>query len=179
MGFLSTLTTESHYIRWPQWFRVKYAQTIVFPAWDSAGPLGASSGHKTYTGVSVGAWVDLASDIQGAIPWGEFTLGRFVMVYLHECGGITRCQISPSAILWSEPNEWRMVDEPTHNYCLGCSDPPYEVWRPLSDPPTEAGVYLTRKAHGIPAVSPWRPEDGDVVEWWGRLGTVEWMRIPD
>ena len=51
-----------------------------------------------------------------------FIGGNFVLVYLHECNGITRCQIDKDAIIFTEPVEWRKSDGVEHHYCYGCSD---------------------------------------------------------
>ena len=45
-----------------------------------------------------------------------------VLVLLHECGGITRIQISATDIKASEPIGWQEVDRVEHDYCYGCSD---------------------------------------------------------
>jgi hypothetical protein len=65
-------------------------------------------------------WETLHEDIQRAIDWGEFLGLKFILVYLHECGGITRCQIEKDSIKWTEPETWRATEGVTHNY--GCSD---------------------------------------------------------
>lgn len=115
MGFRSTLTTESLGITWPQWFRDKYADSIQFTP-DGTGPLHSKRELKTY-----GMWLDLHTDIQRAIEW-TVNMRSLVMVYLHECGGITRCQIEKDKITWSEPDGWRVTEGVEHDYCYGCSD---------------------------------------------------------
>jgi len=114
MGFRSTFITEDHAVDWPQWFRDRYAASIGFP---EGGPLASLKEAKTE-----GTWGPLAEDIQRAIDWDTFIQGVFVMVYLHECGGITRCQIERNAIGWSEPKSWRTTTGVEHLYCYGCSD---------------------------------------------------------
>jgi len=113
MGFRSTLTTYDYPIKWPDWFRKKYEFSI---GCNGRGALYSIGEHKTYT-----EWLTLPEDIQKAIDWDEFTL-NFVLVYLHECGGITRYQIGKDSIKCSEPKEWDVVEEITHWYCSGCSD---------------------------------------------------------
>lgn len=115
MGFRSTFTTEHYGIKWPDWFVEKWQKAIHFPDGHS-GAISSKHEAKTY-----GLWEDLPDDLQKAIPWDDFGLKEFVMVYLHECGGITRCQIERNAIKWSEPEEWRITEGVTHNYCYGCS----------------------------------------------------------
>lgn len=119
MGFRSTFTTEDYGLKWPQWFRDKYAGAIWFTK-DGSGPLHSvrEKGHMM--------WGALHEDIQRAIDWSEFSL-TFVLVYLHECGGITRCQIEKDSIKWSEPEAWRNTEGVEHNYCYGCSDAPLTI----------------------------------------------------
>lgn len=115
MGFRSTFTTEGYTIQWPQWFRDKYAGVIWFTE-DGSGPLHSVREAKAYM-----RWKTLHEDIQRAIDWGAFRK-NFVLVYLHECGGITRCQIAKDAIKWSEPETWRTTEGVEHDCCYGCSD---------------------------------------------------------
>lgn len=115
MGFRSTFTTKNCEIEWPQWFREKYDVSIRFTE-DSSGPL-----HSVREGKIYGDWATLHDDIQRAIDWVQFR-SKFVLVYLHECGGITRCQIEKDSIKWSEPETWRATEGVEHDYCYGCSD---------------------------------------------------------
>ena len=115
MGFRSTFTTEDYAIQWPQWFREKYAGAIWFTE-DGIGPLHSVREAKTYM-----RWETLHEDIQRAIDWSKLSQ-NFVLVYLHECGGITRCQIAKDAIKWSEPETWRTTEGVEHHYCYCCSD---------------------------------------------------------
>ena len=139
MGFRSTLTTESLGITWPQWFRDKYASSIQFTP-DGTGPLHSKCELKTY-----GVWLDLHTDIQRAIEWTG-NMRSLVMVYLHECGGITRCQIERDTITWSEPDGWRVTEGVEHDYCYGCSDVGSTKERAaLSAPAVPEAVLAERK----------------------------------
>lgn len=115
MGFRSTFTTYDIDVVWPEWFRDKYSASIAFKD-DGTGALHSRVECKTYC-----VWSELHADIQRAIYWGKLKTS-FVLVYLHECGGITRCQIEKDCIKWSEPAEWQKTDGVTHSYCYGCSD---------------------------------------------------------
>jgi hypothetical protein len=68
-----------------------------------------------------GVFEEFPQDVQAAINWEEYCL-NFVIVFLHECGGITRCQIDKNNIYYSEPDSWRQEEEITHSYCYECSD---------------------------------------------------------
>lgn len=115
MGFRSTFTTQDYPIYWPQWFRDKYAGVIRFDE-EGVGVLNSALQAKTDM-----LWADLPTDIQRAIDWSDAP-ENFVLVYLHECGGITRCQIERNTIKWSEPDGWRSTQGVEHSYCYGCSD---------------------------------------------------------
>ena len=115
MGFRSTFVTEHYPIQWPQWFIDKYERSVFFP--EKHGSICSRFEAKTYM-----SWSELDVDIQKAINWDELKLDNVVLVYLHECGGITRVQISKDNILYSEPKEWDETECVTHDYCYGCSD---------------------------------------------------------
>lgn len=114
MGFRSTFVTEDSLVAWPDWFVEKYASTINFHA-EKKGSISSNAEWKTY-----GIWAELHKDIQKLIDWDNRE--NFVMVFLHECGGITRCQIEKDVIKWSEPTGWRASNWVEHDYCYGCSD---------------------------------------------------------
>jgi len=115
MGFRSTFTTQHYAIDWPEWFVEKYEATIMFPP-GNCGPISSKIECKTYS-----TWVDLDKDIHRAIDWDSFPLD-FVLVYLHECGGITRVQFDKAGVLYSEPDAWKETENITHDYCGACSD---------------------------------------------------------
>lgn len=117
MGFRSTVVTDDWRVAWPEWFKDKYVGSLTFGK-DGNGPLAPLFECKSY-----GAWNELAEDVQRAIDWEDFP-SNFVMVFLHECGGVTRCQIERDRIAWSEPTGWRQTDGVEHEYCYGCSDVP-------------------------------------------------------
>lgn len=120
MGFRSTFTTLDNDFVWPDWFITKYRERIHFPV-ENVGAIHSKYEAKTYM-----TWAELHDDIQRALREQDEVQQRLVLVYLHECGGITRCQIERDRILWSEPERdgWRKVDGVTHHYCYGCSDAP-------------------------------------------------------
>lgn len=116
MGFRSTFTTDDFVIVWPDWFREKYAGSVHVPDGPYGGPLAAKGEGKTY-----GVWANFPADVQRAIDWDAFRLA-FRIVFLHECGGISRCEITRDAIQWTEPDGWRRTNGVEHSYCYGCSD---------------------------------------------------------
>lgn len=111
MGFRSTFTTEDYAITWPDWFVDKYQNYIWFNE-SKSGALHPKFEAKCGFG-------ELEQDIQKCLTDENDSL---VLVYLHECGGITRCQIERDLIIWSEPDSWALTPGITHSYCYGCSD---------------------------------------------------------
>jgi len=115
MGFYSTFTTNDCGINWPQWFRDKYSDVIWFSE-DGSGTINSLREAKTYKRLG-----ELHNDIHRAIDWPNMS-DKFILVYLHECGGVTRCQIEKDTIKWTEPESWRATEGVEHHYCYGCSD---------------------------------------------------------
>jgi hypothetical protein len=117
MGFRSTFVTDDSSWEWPDWFREKYAGNVHFP--PETGPISSVREGKTYS-----VFADIPADIQRVLRETKDDTfdGRLVLVWLHECGGITRCQIDKTRIALSEPETWTQTSEVEHNYCYGCSD---------------------------------------------------------
>jgi hypothetical protein len=111
MGFRSTFVSMDHEVNWPQWFIDIYKATLHI------GPVLSSRQEcKFYL-----TWLDLFSDIQKAIAsWSADD--PFVLVILHECGGIDRVEIYQDKILFTTPNEWLAKQGISHDYCYGCSN---------------------------------------------------------
>ena len=119
MGFRSTFVTEDLFpdAFWPTWFREKYVDSVNIGAC-----LSSKMECKTYY-----TWKDLDADICRVLaeaPDDEYArpLRNVVLVYLHECGGITRVELSPAGPRYSEPESWREEFGVTHLSCYGCSD---------------------------------------------------------
>lgn len=111
MGFRSTLITEHHSFTWPDWFKDKYSARFNL---EDKGVLSSKYENK---------WNFIEEDIQKVLlekQW-DFEL-EFVLVYLHECGGITRVQFTKDGPKYSVPIDWEETDGIWHSYCYGCSD---------------------------------------------------------
>lgn len=115
MGFRSTFITEhSDYgFKWPKWFVKKWSDSVNIP--EKGLILSSKFEAKTY-----GLWMDLETDLQRIVK--RTRLDRLVLVYVHECGGITRLEISPDKVRFSEPTKWKETEQVEHDYCYGCSD---------------------------------------------------------
>ena len=105
MGFRSTFVTEVYYGDWPSWIIEKYKDCINFNECLSSKIEG-----KTYMTLE-----DLPADIQKAINWNDRFRKSFTLVWLHECGGISRVHIYKDQINIDEPaEEYVKVEAPTH-----------------------------------------------------------------
>ena len=119
MGFRSTLMTEDYRgVNLPEWFVKKYDELFFFGEGEGKPALYIASKREIKTYFSIAD--DIVKDLQTVCI--ENKVSKLVAVWLHECGGITRVQITPENITYSEPTGWKVVDEVTHNYCYGCSD---------------------------------------------------------
>lgn len=113
MGFRTTFISEAiGGVIWHDWFKIKYGDKIIY----SDNAIMSSRELKMYST----DMQEFEIDIQKCINWS--ILRRFIMVYLHECGGITRVQIEQNAIIFTEPDAWKVTENVTHSYCYGCSD---------------------------------------------------------
>ena len=123
MGFRSTIATfDFSGVKLPKCFRDKYANDFNFrvPSHNRKGKIPTLFLSSKYEIKTYGIGMDLPIDIQRVLR--EKDVEQFVIVWLHECGGITRVQIEKERIVYTEPSGWNVVDEITHNYCYGCSD---------------------------------------------------------
>lgn len=111
MGFRSTFTTEDVGYTWPEWFRTKYAHYDV----PVTGGFSSGCERKFYD-------KEFFEDTQKAIDWKAIKpADNFVVILLHECGGVTRVEITEDTIAFTEPLDWAKVEFIQHSYCYGCS----------------------------------------------------------
>ena len=122
MGFRTTITSEDlGGIKLPKWFITKWRKCFNF----GTGSQFRLSNHllitsKFETKMYDGKDEEIFLDIQKLVR--ENNLTNFIVVMLHECGGITRVQIEKDKIRMSEPESWREVEQVEHDYCYGCSN---------------------------------------------------------
>jgi len=94
MGFRSTFITESYNLELPDWFLEKWLPKANF--WeDRTFPMSSKQEMKEYS--SPGK--ELAEDLQKAIPWEDWTAKSFPLIWLRECGGITKVKIYKETFL--------------------------------------------------------------------------------
>jgi hypothetical protein len=120
MGFRSTFTTEHVDGSFSSAFVSKWQHVVNFRNGNEL-PLSAKKEAKismTFDG--------LDKEIQAAFSWPQ-NVNRIVLIWLHECGGISRVEIHRDSILYSEPTEWDVAeslsDDSHHgDWCSRCSD---------------------------------------------------------
>lgn len=119
MGFRSTIVTQDYHLPLPEWFVDKY-KDLLFMGIEGKFhlPVASMVEFKSY----VGRGGEIEYDIQRVMREGGWSNGNIILVWLHECGGITRVEIYTDKILFSEPISWKQVEEISHDYCYGCSD---------------------------------------------------------
>ncbi len=123
MGFRSTLATfDWPAFRIPCWFREKYARDFYFGEDTNDFPISTRREVSLYKGGRETFEVDLQKALMETTSCFEQSAPCFVLVWLHECGGITRVEIHRDRIVYTEPETWRRVDEVQHWHCYGCSD---------------------------------------------------------
>ncbi len=121
MGFSSTFTTDMGYSRaLPEWFVEKWKDSVHFHNGNHF-PLSSTSFATVYR-----YWFLLELDIQRALVGEEFShpdevVDEVVLVYLHECGGLTRVRITKEHIEYHDPGSWRKADSnAAHDYGDSC-----------------------------------------------------------
>lgn len=117
MGFRSTLISEHYPTDWPDWFKEKHK------GWISDSGVIASPYEVKFMD-------EIIEDTHKALTELDWFSNdnTFSMVSLHECGGLTKIQLNKDGILYADPLDWWLADDPydhsdgRHNYCYGCSD---------------------------------------------------------
>jgi len=121
MGFRSTFTVYSiNTINIPVWFGEKYHELVFFGDWQGTAtmPIHPRKEAKTYM-----AWSELPEDIQKVLNEpknSHYDHWPFVLVYLHECGGITRVLIYKDRIEYQDADFKPAPDEETWGHGYHC-----------------------------------------------------------
>jgi len=105
MGFSSTFVTDMGSTSpLPEWFVEKWQDWVYFRN-DNHFPLSS----KTFATVHRN-WFFIEEDLQKAVAWDENPhLASILLVYMHECGGVTRVEIHKDHIEYHDPLSWRKV----------------------------------------------------------------------
>jgi len=120
MGFRSNFITSSYNgISVPDWFSDKYPE-LSYEKYDGKNVFSVAQlfESKYYQSLKDD---ERLTDIQKILSDNNIEY-NIVLILLHECGGITRVEISKDNIFASEPTGWKIVENVEHDYCYGCSD---------------------------------------------------------
>lgn len=98
MGAINYFITNRAPRPMPEWFQARWGQSLHI-----GGNLCPRIGNKYWTG--------LEEDIQRALreSWTQGTEPLVILIYLHECGNVTRVDITASRVRYSEPIEWKEI----------------------------------------------------------------------
>lgn len=109
MGFSSTFVTQWHGGSaggFPEWFVRKWQDSVHFSEGYQL-PLSSKAPAEAH-----GWWAEFEQDLQRAYPWeASGAVSSLVVVYLHECGGITRAEISSEKIRYHDASQWRKTHQ--------------------------------------------------------------------
>ena len=113
MGFRSTICTFDYSNKWPEWFRDKYKYIL------DIGECGA-----IYSKGEFKVRDDICPDIQTTLneqDWFDRS-DAYVVVFLSECGGVTRVVIRKDTIEWHDMDAYasRESGGMWHHYCDHC-----------------------------------------------------------
>ena len=123
MGSLITFASEGSFHP-PEWFKEKWEQSI---SWSLG--LICKSPRK--------GWSDFELDVQRAMneAWTEGSEPILIIVYLHDCGGVSRAHIRPDEIRYCQPISWKEVSTPhDHTPWDWCQPPPWPYQERRSKP---------------------------------------------
>jgi len=122
MGFRSTMITGQNGLDIPEWFVEKYEEDFNFYKRSSGEyqtPISSKCEMKTYFPL----YKEFIDDLFILVKDQGIDLS---LVFLHECDGITKVDITSKGIVCGEPTGWKITgtgleNGVTHNYCYGCS----------------------------------------------------------
>ena len=119
MGFRCTFITGwPGPTKLPNWFVEKWRDSVNFGSEDRF-PL--SSKQRTKAN-----WGGIVEDIHKAVQETDYRL-PVELIFVHECSGVTRVEISRDQIIYSEPTGWRRVkDAYDHHLGDSCYDKSYQ-----------------------------------------------------
>lgn len=114
------MTSGSWQLKIPKEFLEKYPYIRAFKSEDGGYflPISLDREIKFYDDFSK---TDIFLDIQKLLIEQKLN-HKIDFVLLHECGGITKVEVSKDLIVGIEPTDWRRVEKVEHDYCYGCSD---------------------------------------------------------
>lgn len=129
MGFRGTFITEDLSTEWPEWFVNKYKKVLNFRSNHhdkkarKQGAISSKYELKHYNQ----PFTDIIKDIQKVLEEKQIStldsLNNISLIMFFECGGVAKYTLTKDSITIAEPIEWQEVEEISHSYCYGCSNP--------------------------------------------------------
>lgn len=123
MGFRSMFMTADNGVEWPAEFVSKYKEQVNFNRPHDGKVIGAISSKyesKFYSGTGEDIIQEIAAIVRTQQRW---TSSIFEIVFLHECGGVSKFDIRSDRIDSMKPEGWEDTHGSTgHDYCYGCSE---------------------------------------------------------
>jgi hypothetical protein len=119
MGFRCTFVTGWPGPRkLPTWFVEKWRDRVNFGS-DVGFPISSKERTKGNAG-------SIVEDIQKALQECDYKM-PVELVFVYECSGVTRVEISHDKIIYSEPSSWkRVIDADGHFIGDTCYDKTYQ-----------------------------------------------------
>lgn len=115
MGFRCTFITGwPGPTKLPAWFIEKWKDSVNFSP-EERFPLSCKQRTKAN-------WNGIVEDIQKVLEETDYRMA-VELVFVHECSGVTRVEISRSEIIYSEPIAWKRVPNAYDHYI---GDPCYD-----------------------------------------------------
>ena len=119
MGFRSIFIADNGPINLPSWFLEKWGGYFHFYSSDGGKKKGFPISSPFP--IKIGQFEDdLYPDLQKLVEDDR----PIILIWLHECGGLTRLELYSDRVVSAEPREWESVERPTHSYCGHCDEHP-------------------------------------------------------
>ena len=122
MGFRSMFMTADAGIDWPAEFVEKHQKWVNFPTRNGkvVGAISSKHESKFYGGTDEDIIQEIAVIVRDQHVYVDST---FEIVFLHECGGVSKFDIRADRIDSMKPIGWEDTEGSTgHDYCYGCSE---------------------------------------------------------
>ena len=119
MGFRTAFVSCSNYIELPDWFVRRWKEHVYMTEMKSGGyctPIASKREKKTYSGEG---WDNLCRDLS-VVCAGLYEGFSFYLVYMHECGGIEKVEITEDGFIMIQPTEWEIATEKSYEHGDGC-----------------------------------------------------------
>ena len=126
MSATTQFTSQTTNFLAPDWFRERWETSVSF-------------GEAITSRFGCKSWREFESDLQRAMKesWVVGSEPRVILIYVHECGNVTRADVGIDEIRYSEPDAWQEVSQV----------PPHEAWDRCVDRPWPAKTRGVKSAY--------------------------------